>query len=87
MKDCEITISVVLPTYNRLPQLQKVLEGFASQTYPMDDFEVVVVSDGATDGTNEFLQSVQTSYRLHPFFQKNQGAAAARNNGINQATG
>lgn len=80
-------VSIVLPTYNRLAQLQRVLAGLAAQTQPLTDFEVVVVSDGATDGTNEFLRSYSTPLHLLPFVQPNGGAAAARNQGIQLAQG
>src|SRR4029453_1128255 len=48
-------VSVVVPTYNRLPQLRRVLDALAAQTYR--DLELVVVSDGSTDGTDQFLRS------------------------------
>jgi glycosyltransferase involved in cell wall biosynthesis len=86
-----IKISVIVPTYNRLERLQRVLAGLAQQTYPLDQFEVVVVSDGASDGTNDYLQKLTgtkaTPLNLHPVLQQNQGVAAARNNGIQQAQG
>lgn len=80
-------VSIILPTYNRLPQLQKVLAGLEAQTYPLTDFEVIVVSDGATDGTTEFLRVCETPLNLRLFVQQNSGAAAARNLGIEMAQG
>lgn len=82
-----IAISVILPTYNRLSQLKQVLDGFAVQTFPQDAFELVVVSDGSTDGTDAYLQMVEVPFHLRPIFQKNQGAAAARNAGVAAAVG
>ncbi|MBK9055142.1 MAG: glycosyltransferase [Chloroflexi bacterium] len=49
-------LTVILPTYNRLDRLQKVLAALATQTYP--DFEVIVVSDGSTDGTDAYLRGL-----------------------------
>ncbi len=80
-------VSIVLPTYNRLSQLQKVLAGLEAQIYPLPAFEVVVVSDGATDGTDEFLRTYTTPLNLRLFVQRNQGAATARNLGIKMAQG
>lgn len=77
--------SVIVPTYNRLDRLKQVLSGFEKQDYPLSDFEVVVVSDGASDGTVEFLSSFETPLQLRPIFQKNQGVAAARNTGLAHA--
>ena len=45
-------ISVVIPTFNRLDRIKRVIEALAQQRYPRDAFEIVVVSDGSTDGTN-----------------------------------
>lgn len=82
-----INVSVVLPTYNRLERLQKVLAGLEAQSYPLDHFEVVVVSDGSSDGTDVYLQDIESPLNLKPVLQENQGPAAARNNGFNQASG
>lgn len=81
------TVSIIVPTYNRLRQLQQVLAGLAAQTHPRADFEVVIVSDGSTDGTNAFLQTEATCLPIRPVVQPNSGAAAARNLGIQMAQG
>jgi len=80
-------ISVVLPTYNRKLQLKEVLHGLEHQTFSKNDFEVIVVSDGSTDGTHEFLAEFETSLNLTWTKQENSGAAATRNNGLNRAQG
>ena len=80
-------VSIILPTYNRLLRLQKVLAGLAAQSYPRDDMEVVIVSDGSSDGTNSFLQGDVAPLRIRPFIQANQGPAAARNLGLQAAQG
>jgi GT2 family glycosyltransferase len=80
-------VSVILPTYNRLDRLKRVLAALEEQSYPHDDFEVLVISDGSVDGTNEYLLSVETSLRLTPILQENQGVAVARNSGLAQARG
>src|SRR5215813_890124 len=80
-------VSVVIPTYNRVAQIVRVLEGLERQIYPLDQFEVVVVSDGSTDGTNEYLNTISTPLRLVVVTQPNQGVAAARNQGVACATG
>ena len=78
-------LSIVLPTYNRLDRLKRVLAALEQQTVSPDQFEVVVVSDGSQDGTNEWLVSAETPLNLRPHIQENQGVAVARNNGIEQA--
>jgi GT2 family glycosyltransferase len=82
-----ITLSVVLPTYNRLERLKHVLAALERQDFPHEQFELIVVSDGATDGTNEFLKQVATPLQLRPIYQRNQGVAAARNHGVYRAQG
>ncbi len=78
-------ISVVIPTYNRQKKLQMVLSALEKQDLCLDDFEVVVVSDGSTDGTDDFLKNVSSSLTIRPVFQTNQGVAVARNQGTLQA--
>lgn len=79
------SVSVVLPTYNRLASLQKVLTGLAAQSYPLAKMEVIIISDGSTDGTNTFLQSYVAPLRVRPLVQANSGPAAARNLGLQVA--
>lgn len=82
-----VKLSIVIPTYNRLNRLKMVLESLARQDYPMKDVEVVVVSDGSTDGTEAYLKSLRPPFRLETIFQQNQGVATARNQGYQCAQG
>ena len=79
------TLSVVIPTYNRVDRWPAVLRGLSSQTVDFDGLEVVVVSDGSTDGTNEFLTDVDVPYELIFETQENSGPAVARNRGVELA--
>jgi glycosyltransferase involved in cell wall biosynthesis len=79
--------SVVIPTYNRLPILAKCLRAIAEQTLPAPHrYEVVVVDDGSTDGTVDWLQ-VQDLQQVKLFCQDHLGPAAARNLGVTKAQG
>jgi len=80
------TVSVIIPTFDRLPQLRRAIDAVMAQTYASERFEVVVVSDGSTDGTDEYLQE-QCAPNLVYASQRNAGPAAARNRGIELATG
>lgn len=85
-----VNVSVVLPTYNRLGQLKQVLSGFTDQIFDMTQVEVIVISDGSTDGTHDYFETVERStfpFELICINQKNAGPAAARNRGIEAARG
>jgi GT2 family glycosyltransferase len=79
--------SIVIPTHDRLPQLQRVLEALAHQERPMDDVEVVVVSDGSSDGTDEHLARLEPPFAMVACATPNRGPAAARNRGVELASG
>ena len=78
-------ISVVIPTYNRLDVLPEVLAALAVQQ-DAPDFEVLVVDDGSTDGTADWLAEQRTD-TVRTWSQANQGPAAARNFGVREARG
>jgi GT2 family glycosyltransferase len=79
--------SVVVPTYNRLGRLRHVITALEQQAYPADAYEVIVVSDGSTDGTDAFLETYRCTMRLRWLPQVNKGPAAARNAGVQIAVG
>jgi glycosyltransferase involved in cell wall biosynthesis len=79
--------SVVVPTYNRLGRLRHVVTALEQQVYPSDAYEVIVISDGSTDGTDAYLEAFRSTMRLRWFPQANRGPAAARNAGIQKADG
>src|SRR5262245_33713617 len=80
-------ISVVVPTYNRVERLRHVIAALESQSYPRNDYEVIVVSDGSNDGTHAYLEALRSTMRLRWFSQSNRGPAAARNAGVDKAVG
>ncbi len=73
--------SVVIPTHNRLDVLAEVLSALARQE-GAPPFEVVVVDDGSTDGTGDWLRSRSFDLPLRVLSQENRGPAAARNTGV-----
>ena len=62
----------------RLDRLQRVLDALGQQTVPTDRWEVVVVSDGSTDGTNDWLAAQRPPFALRYVLQENGGVAVAR---------
>lgn len=83
-------VSVVVSVYNRFELTKRTVESVLAQTISVQ--EVIVVDDGSFDGTSESLREhIATnqawSERVRYVYQHNQGQAAARNRGIEQASG
>jgi glycosyltransferase involved in cell wall biosynthesis len=76
-------VSVVIPTYNRLPWVRDAIESVLKQNYR--DFELLVVDDGSTDGTGGALKACGKEIRY--VFQENRGVSAARNLGARLSRG
>lgn len=83
MSDPLPEISVVLPTFNRLPALR---ENFESVRALLGVSEIVVVVDGSTDGTVEWLAGLSDP-KVRVVEQSQRGSPAARNAGIAAARG
>lgn len=80
------TVSVVIPTYNRVHLLKRALASVLTQTVPVH--EVIVVDDGSTDGTAEFVADLsRQDRRVILLRQMHGGAPSARNRGIAHASG
>jgi glycosyltransferase involved in cell wall biosynthesis len=78
-----ISISVIIPTYNRAAFIATAIESALSQTRRPD--EILVVDDGSTDGTDCILSEFGPPVRV--IRQPNRGRSAARNTGLRAATG
>lgn len=75
----QVTISVVIPLYNKARYIQRALDSVLQQS--VQTFEIIVVDDGSTDGGSEIVRT-NTDPRIHLLQQKNAGVSAARNHGI-----
>ncbi|MEH1814433.1 MAG: glycosyltransferase family 2 protein [Nostoc sp.] len=87
-----VFFSVVIPTYNRQPILEKCLRALElqelSQPSSVTNYEIVLVDDGSTDGTLEWLAKHKEEFPHVRWFQQDHaGPAAARNLGVEQAQG
>jgi glycosyltransferase involved in cell wall biosynthesis len=78
----EPVVSVIVPTLDAAAFLPAAIASVLDQTF--DQFELIVVDDGSTDATQDFLQSCDDP-RLRVVTQPRQGAAAARNRGVSLA--
>ncbi|MCF4969855.1 glycosyltransferase family 2 protein [Nostoc sp. CMAA1605] len=87
-----VFISVVIPTYNRQPILEKCLRALEMQQLSassvVGNYEIVLVDDGSTDGTLDWLKANKEDFpHVRWFEQDHAGPAAARNLGVEQAQG
>jgi glycosyltransferase involved in cell wall biosynthesis len=82
-------LSVIVPTHNRRDYLRPLLASLASQDYQPDRWELVIVDDGSSDGTLQYLGSEAKSYlaNIRVLSQPQSGVAATRNNGVRAALG
>ena len=78
--------SVIIPVYNSVTYLSETLNSILSQTY--DDYEVILVDDGSTDGSELICDSyVSEDLRFKVIHKTNGGVSSARNTGLNYISG
>lgn len=82
-------VSVIVPVYNAEKYLRETLDCLSAQT--LRDVEVIAVNDGSADNTqaiiNEYCSMVSDDIVFKSLNQQNAGVSAARNNGLEAATG
>ncbi|HDR05161.1 MAG TPA: glycosyltransferase [Candidatus Marinimicrobia bacterium] len=81
--------SVIVPTFNRLDEIQDLLPSLENQELEKAHFEIILVDDGSTDETIPFLKkySSETELNLRFFRQDHKGPGEARNIGMQEAQG
>ncbi|MFC6722080.1 glycosyltransferase family 2 protein [Halobacteriaceae archaeon SHR40] len=80
-----VDISVVIPTYNRADSIEQAIDSALGQS--LSDIEVIVVDDGSTDATAETVSRINDQRLTFIQHKKNKGGSAARNTGIDHASG
>ena len=76
-------VSVIIPFYNNLEWLIEAVESALNQTY--QNLEIIIVNDGSREDIGGFLSKYGERITYH--YQKNEGAASARNHAMKLATG
>lgn len=79
-------ISVIVPAYNIVDYLPRCLDSIINQTYT--NLEIIVISDGSTDGTNDVIKKyAEIDKRIVPVYKANSGVSDTRNKGLEIAKG
>jgi len=77
-------VSVIIPAYNAMKYLPETLDSVLKQTYK--DFEIIIINDSSFDVIEQWAAQMENP-KVKLISQDNQGAAGARNTGINFARG
>ena len=84
--DTEPFFSVIIPTYNRVAILNRAIDSVLNQTF--SNFELIIVDNGSTDHTSNWLRQNYSDPRIQYYCQKGTGSPAGpRNTGIRLSTG
>lgn len=82
----EPLVSVIVPVYNVKATLARCIDSIKTQTY--QNLEIILIDDGSIDGSGELCTELASrDQRIQVLHQKNQGLSAARNTGLDHATG
>ncbi|MEE1227998.1 MAG: glycosyltransferase [Lachnospiraceae bacterium] len=79
-------VSIIVPVYNNEEYIGRCIRSLLRQTY--HNLEILVINDGSTDSSGDIIEKLQKKDdRIRLFHQMNQGVAAARNKGLDEAMG
>ena len=79
-------VTIIVPAFNSEKYIEKCLNSILRQTY--QNLEVIVVDDGSTDGTAGIIRGIAgRDHRIRLLCEENRGTSAARNYGLEEATG
>jgi glycosyltransferase involved in cell wall biosynthesis len=85
MVERELTLSVVVISWNQCAALQRLIAQLLDQDFPASQYEIIIVDDGSSDGTREWLKEPHESRIRVILGEANRGRAASRNVGIKAA--
>ena len=81
--------TIIVPSFNRQEEIRELLSSVEKLDFPRDRFELLIVDDGSTDNTMEYLWEYHKNakFKLRFVDQENLGPGAARNTGMKNARG
>jgi len=85
LKEDKLTISVIMPTYNRTAGIRESIRSVLNQSFK--DFELIIVNDGGTDEVKTVIDSFCSEKIKYYKLDHNKGLAGALNEGIMRAEG
>ena len=81
-------LSFILPVYNVEPYLEKCIKSLRDKDMPYDEYEIIVINDGSPDNSEDIVRKLQNEIpNILLINQVNAGVSAARNKGIENASG
>ena len=80
-----VKVSVVIPIYNAEKYLEQCIDSIVNQT--LSDIEIILINDGSKDGSGEICKKYLSDSRVIYYEKENEGLAAARQDGIDRASG
>lgn len=86
IKENTIKVSIIIPVYNVENYIRSCMDSVVNQT--LKDIEIICIDDGSPDNSGKIVDEyAQADSRVHVIHQKNSGASAARNRGIDESKG
>ena len=85
LRDDKVTVSVIMPTYNRGAEIKESIQSVLNQSFK--DFELIIVNDGGSDGVKDIVASFCSEKIKYFKLDRNKGLAGALNEGILRAEG
>ncbi len=80
-----INVSVIMPTFNRADRISAAIRSVQAQSH--ENFELLIIDDGSDDDTASVLKEFENDPRIRVFWNDHLGVSAARNTGLENATG
>jgi len=81
------SVTVLIPAYNEAQNIASTIQNKLDQDYPRDQLEIVVISDGSTDGTDDIVREFSSQDVRLIRREQREGKAAGLNEGVRSARG